>query len=273
MKNTHARRLLALYIFAASAVTPLASRAQGNGTTPAPADPAKAHLDRGSMFYDLQDWASAQREFKEAYMADPKPQTLFMLAQSQRLGGDCTSAIGTYKAFARLSGVTPAQQAAAEGLTHKCEADLEAKKNAAAAATAASTAPPSSAAPPPTAPPPKEKPSAPGPWYGDVLGGVLFFGGLAVAGTGTAFLIVGNSAMSGSTSATNYGAYQDQSSGAKPQQTIGVVGIGLGAALALGGVLRYVLVAGHKPKEGGVALVFEPRIGPDGGAATLMGRF
>jgi len=272
MKNTHARRLLALTIFAASAVTPLASRADGNGTTAA-TEPAKAHLDRGSMFYDLQDWPSAQREFKEAYMADPKPQTLFMLAQAQRLGGDCTSAVGTYKAFGRLPGVTPAQQAAAEGLTHKCEADLEAKKNAAAAATSASTAPPSSASPPTTAVPPKEKPSAPGPWYADALGGVLFFGGLAVAGTGTAFLIVGNSAMSGSSTASSYGAYQDQSSGAKPQQTIGVVGIGLGAALALGGVLRYVLVAGHKPKEGGVALMLAPHVGPDGASATLVGQF
>jgi hypothetical protein len=270
MKNTNARWVLALSLFAASAVTPFAALAQSNGTS-AQADPAKAHLDRGSMFYDLQDWAAAQREFKEAYMADPKPQTLFMLGQAQRLGGDWATAIGSYKAYARLPGVTPTQQAAAEALIHKCEAEIEAKKNAPAAA--ATTPTPTPAAPPATVPPPKEKPSGPGPWYGDVLGGVLFFGGLAVAGTGTAFLVVGNSAMSRSSSASSYAAYQDQSSSAKPEQTLGVVGIGVGAALFVGGVLRYVLVAGKKPQESGVALMLAPAVGPGFATAMLSGRF
>ena len=270
MKNTNARRILALSLFAACAVTPVATLAQSNGTTTAQSDAAKPHLDRGAMFYDLQDWPSAQREFKEAYMADPKAQTLFMLAQAQRMGGDCATAIGSYKAYGRLPGVTPAQQAAAEGLTHKCEADIEAKKNAAAAAP---PPPPTPTGPPAAVPPPKEKPSAPGPWYGDALGGVLFFSGLAVAGTGTAFLIVGNSAMSRSSSAPSYGAYQDQSSSAKPEQTIGVVGLGLGAALIVGGVLRYVLVAGRKPQEGGAALMIVPAVGPNFATATLSGRF
>jgi hypothetical protein len=168
-----------------------------------------------------------------------------------------------------LPGVTPAQQAAAEGLTHKCEADIEAKKNAAVAPVPPPSATPAS--PPTTLPPPKEKPSVPGPWYGDALGGVLFFGGLAVTGTGTAFLIVGNSAMTRSASAPSYAAYQDQSASAKPEQTIGIVGVGVGAALLVGGVLRYVLVAGKKPHD--VAWTLAPSVGAGFATATLSGRF
>lgn len=273
MTKTTARCFLALFI-AAALSAPLPSQAQTR------AEQARAHIDRGAVFYNLQDWAAAAREYKEAYAADPKPEVLFMLGQAQRFGGECATAIGTYKAYSRSQGVTGTQQAAAEGLMHKCEAELADKQaKAVAAQPVAPAAPPHAAEGAPiTAPstaPAKETPVVPSPWYADVFGGVLFVGGLSLAGVGTGFLLAGNSAMSGAPSAASYAGYQDQSTGAKPKQTFGVAGVVVGSTVAMLGVIRYMVVAGRaRPAEKAAAwLGIEPRVGPGGAAAALVGQF
>jgi hypothetical protein len=282
MKKPIVRPLFALVIATLAVAAPASSRVQTPppAATGTPAEQAKVHVDRGLVFYNLQDFASAAREYKAAYLADPRAELLFMLAQAERQGGDCATAIGTYKAYARTPGVTPTQTAAAESLVHKCEAELaDAQAKAAAAAAAAKPAPgpsaPALAQPAPKgAAPPKDDAAAPGPWYGDVLGGVLFVGGLGLAGVGTGLLVAGNASMSSAPSGATFGDYKDQSAGAKPKQAIGVGGIVAGATLATLGVVRYVLVASRKgPDEKAAWLGVEPRVGPGGASAAFVGRF
>ena len=103
----HHPRLLVLLLALASA--------------PALADEASDHADRATRAYNLQDWNTALAEYRKAYQLDPKPETLWAIAQTQRLSGDCRSAVLTYKAYIR--GASAAGANAAEAWVHKCDGD------------------------------------------------------------------------------------------------------------------------------------------------------
>jgi hypothetical protein len=270
-------------LLALGAVSPIAS-AQ---TAPSKEQAAKDHADKGSVFFNVQDWPSAIREYRESYELDPRPETLYALAQSQRQSGDCTSAIKSFRAYGRVA-TSPQQQAASEGMIHKCENEMadQQKKAAAVAPVApvagATPAPAESStvapAPAPATPPAHEEPEKPRPIYADVFGDVLFIGGLAVAGVGTFFLVSGDSSMSSSGNGVPYNTYESNVSSAKPKQAIGVGGIAVGGVLALCGVWRYVTVANHnsalrEKENAGASASFLIAPQPSGAAAVVVGRF
>src|SRR5580658_301229 len=95
--------------------------------------PAFGHADDGgeharvaTRAYDLQDWATALKEYKAAYSADPKPEYLWRLAQTQRLSGDFESAILSYKAYQH--GASASQANAAADWIKACEAEVAAQQ-------------------------------------------------------------------------------------------------------------------------------------------------
>jgi len=66
-----------------------------------PADPGEAAYQEGRRYYDLRDWDNAIKKFKEAYKLRSDAPSLFNIAQSYRLKGDCVEAIGFYKTYKR----------------------------------------------------------------------------------------------------------------------------------------------------------------------------
>ena len=68
---------------------------------PASPSPADAAFDEGVRLYDLQDWDAAIAKFKEAYRLRAEPRSLFDIAQSYRLKGDCAEAQSFYKTYRR----------------------------------------------------------------------------------------------------------------------------------------------------------------------------
>jgi tetratricopeptide (TPR) repeat protein len=64
-------------------------------------DAADAAYDEGRRLYDLREWDDAIAKFKEAYKLRPEPRSLFNIAQSYRLKGDCAEASGFYKTYLR----------------------------------------------------------------------------------------------------------------------------------------------------------------------------
>lgn len=52
---------------------------------------------RGIELYKAGKYAEAASVLQQAYDAQPKPETLFALAQAQRLSGDCDAAVAKYK--------------------------------------------------------------------------------------------------------------------------------------------------------------------------------
>lgn len=121
-----------------------------------PADgPAKAAYEEGRRFYDLREWDQAIAKFKEAYRLSSDQASLFNIAQSYRLKGDCVEAVNFYKTYARNF---PRERGAARATSFITELDECAKQQA----SGAKPRPPTKPVPADPKPPPKPAPD-PGP--------------------------------------------------------------------------------------------------------------
>lgn len=230
--------------------------------TAAPLPPeATAHFEMGTRHYNLQEWAEAIKEYKEAYRLAPRLETLWAIAQAQRLGGDLDAAILTYQAFLRTN-PSERQAALANEAIVKCQAGLLDKRKAdpaplpgESAKAAPLPAPVGSGAPSGTgtltAPVSSVTPAPPGPprWYSDVLGDVLFLGGAAGVVLGGVLLGMGNAKVADANGAADYATFDQARSGGPPLQTAGVAGLAAGGALLASGVVRFLLVAGRRAPE------------------------
>ena len=68
---------------------------------PAPNPAADAAYQEARRLYDLREWDAAIAKFKEAYRLRPDAPSLFNIAQSNRLKGDCSEALSFYKTYRR----------------------------------------------------------------------------------------------------------------------------------------------------------------------------
>jgi hypothetical protein len=83
----------------------------------------RRHFQRGLQLFDEHRYALAIDEFRAGYAIEPRGELLYALGQAQRLGGDCPSAIATYRAF--LAGApTPQQSAVVQQNIADCEETL-----------------------------------------------------------------------------------------------------------------------------------------------------
>jgi hypothetical protein len=241
------------------------------------ADEAQDHVDRALRAYNVQDWSVALREYKAAYEIDPQPQTLWAIAQTQRLSGDCRSAILTYKAY--LRGASASGANAAERFIKDCEGTVDAQRKALDDQPRAEPAKPPPAPPPVTpvvtpAPAPAKQTahSSPRPTLLDPLGDVLAIVGVGGLATGTVFLLQGNSNMSAAAAKRPYQAYDKAVDDARTQQRIGVgalVGGGVVAGLA---IWRFAAVASHHASASDEHAL-APVVVPGGGLVTYGGSF
>lgn len=203
-----------------------AARADG------PLDPlpsAKPHVEAGVAAYAAGDYELAIREFTAAYQIDPQPAVLYAWAQSLRLGDRCADAIVVYRRYL-ATGPNEAQIAAAQGGISRCEREPSPE--------------PAAAAPSPEPARPEPGPAIdrarPRPWYADPLGGALVIGGAASIGAGVGLLVRSGQHRDAARGATHREDFVELLDTATLQRRLGAVGLGVGAALVTGGVLRYV---------------------------------
>lgn len=210
------------------------------------------HYEKGTVYYNLQDWANALKEYRLSYEIEPKPGTLWAIAQAQRLSGDCRAAILTYRSYTRLG--SPAGVAAAEELISRCQAALEEQRHAAEEpappprAEAAERAPSSVHA---TALSSGRKVETERAWYADPLGDVLLATGLAGVAVGAFYLRTGNDDWRAAPHASDYRAYEHLRSEAQQKERIGVAALSAGLAVTALSVLRFALHGrrGHGPSR------------------------
>jgi hypothetical protein len=207
------------------------------------ADEAADHLAKATSAYNIQDWAAALAEYREAYRIDPNPKTLWSIAQTQRLSGDCRGAILTYKAYVR--GASTAGANAATEHIKTCQADLDAQQHAIDAAVIPPKPEPAAPSPEPAKPvpvkadvdpavrvePASQPPhdTAPRSWIRDPLGDVLFVVGVGGLATGATFLVLGASHLGGAPDQATSGAYDRAVSDGHSDRTIGFVTGAVGA--------------------------------------------
>ncbi len=209
---------------------------------------AKAHIDRGTHYFDVQQYAKAAEEYQVAYLLDPKPEYLYASAQAQRLAGDCTKALRSYAAYLRTK--PPAQdQAKTQKNIERCEQELKDHPPVAEP----SVVPLPSAGPPPPVPatvvPPPSPPvvaRAGSPRSHDWAGHMLVGGGIAVAAAGLVFYLGGRATIRDYNSAATYdqfAARRGEVDAARTRQTLGVSAMAVGGGLVVGGVLHYIFHA------------------------------
>ncbi|HUJ61040.1 MAG TPA: hypothetical protein VLX92_21200 [Kofleriaceae bacterium] len=233
------------------------------------ADEAAEHVAKATRAYNIQDWSVALKEFKAAYELDPKPETLWSIAQTQRLSGDCRAAILTYKAYMRSASSAGAN--AAMDWIKSCEADLEAQQKVVDAAVAPKPEPepkptptpaPAPAPPKPVTPPPPRAPAPPHHRSAllDPLGDALVIAGIGGLGVGGTMFAIGALDSGDATSKPTAGAYNHAVSDAKNEQTIGAIVGGAGVVLVALAVWRFESVSAHS-NERAPAVTVVPTVG------------
>jgi tetratricopeptide (TPR) repeat protein len=240
---------------------------------PADAEAAKAHSDRGMMYYNLSDWPAAIREFRAAFEADPRPDYLFSKAQAEKHRGDYTAAILSYKAFLRTSDASPARVAATESLIKDCETKLDEARKADARREDEQRSAREDKSRQILSSAPAVKVVAAAPvhksWATDATGLVLFIGGLGVGAAGTTFFFLGNTEMHNAANQATYQQYESNVSEAKTKRLWGIVGMSTGGCLLAASIVRFALVASRSSREEGVVAYLD--LGP--ASVGVRGRF
>jgi hypothetical protein len=218
------------------------------------ADEATDHLDKGTRYYNVQDWPNALTEYKAAYVLDPRPETLWAIAQTQRQAGDCRAAILTYKAY--LRGASTAGANAADQWIKQCEANIEAQRKAAEEATKP-VEPPQVHAPAQPVTPVAAHPTGPAEHRSallDPLGDVLGVIALAGVGAGGWYLVRGNSDMTASSAKPTYQLYDKAVDDARTEQHIGAYALIGGTVFAGLAVWRFLAVRSRSETPPAVAV-------------------
>src|SRR6476660_9887663 len=91
--------------------------------SPAFAQKSRANelVKQAKTHFEVQEYAEAEAELKEAYKIDPRPEIMYALAQAQRMNGECDKAIISYKNFLR-SNPAETQRKLAEDNIATCSA-------------------------------------------------------------------------------------------------------------------------------------------------------
>ncbi|HXU68601.1 MAG TPA: tetratricopeptide repeat protein [Polyangia bacterium] len=211
---------------------------------------AKAHFDRGQALFEKAQYGAAALEFQAAYEFQPLALLLWNAAQAYKKSGDNAQAIDYYKRYLEAD---PKSNKRAE--VEKTISDLDFKEKV------ANAEPPTESAPPPGPPRPQagdteappfselalaqakadraSRKQPPRPWWKDPIAPALLGAGVALAGVGGGLWGAANATVgSASHSYDDFAAAH----GVGGQRVAGVVMLSIGAAVAIGGAARYLLV-------------------------------
>jgi tetratricopeptide (TPR) repeat protein len=218
----------------------------------ASADRSAADLLKSArQHFDLQEYAQAEADLKEAYRLEPKPEILYALAQAQRMNGECDKAIVSYQNFLRSNPRADQAKLASENV-ERCKAELAAKPK---------PTPEPTPEPKPTPEPPKPTPAPTTrtvgvAWSSNWAGHVLVGGGLAAIG-GTLLALHAQHAIDNIDSAMFYDDFVSRSKAAgtaKTERIAGIASAGLGGALIVTGIAIYWLRSAHQEASPTIAI-------------------
>jgi hypothetical protein len=233
--------------------------------TAAPVDPAaNQHLQAGLAHFTKKAYDAAIDEFKAGWAIEQDIDILYAWAQAERMRGNCPGAIKLYKQYLNLGSLTAAQQKAGQVNLERCQKALAGEQ------------------PEPDKQPDKqpaliEKPVAPPaadtPWYTDPLGDALVVVGVAGLAFGTVEMLSSTSEEDAATGATTYQDYKDHIESAQSKRTLAYVGLSAGAALVVGGIIRYATRSHGHPTTESSGVAASAWLAPGGGGVVLGGRF
>lgn len=257
-----------------------------------------ALTQKGIEAYNSQeDYASAARLFKQVFEARPTRNNLWLYAQSVRMGGNCSAAVPLYERY--IEGMEDGKSKAdVQGIIDDCRevvdisgGTVQGEENDPKPADPESA---EGTEPPDTLPNTLDSVEPIKPWYQDPLAPTLLGLGVAATAAGATLLGIAADRERGLAESSTYNEFVDKwhaeqkraecyDSGNENDQLgscrdfviAGAATAGAGAALILGGVVRYlVLAAGQKrAEERAQELVVEPTASTEGFGLSLTGRF
>ncbi len=266
------RRLPLVLALAGAPALALALAAPPATAQPAPpADPVQARIDRAMAYYEAADLARALDELAAAYAESPRPDLLFAMGRIHVERGECAEAIAAYRRFLASKPGPNSTQIATDAIA-------ECQKVLAAAGERLPVDPGTGAAGLPaghdrtaaTAAPPAV-PTRTRPWYTDALGDALVGVGLAGGVTAGALYLSARDdldrAAEGGPGGVTLAEHDRLVARADRKQLWAGIAGGVGAALVVGGVIRFV--TGDRTETVTVA----PAAGGAGASVTVGWRF
>jgi tetratricopeptide (TPR) repeat protein len=231
-----------------------------------PLPAARPFVEAGVAAYKEGDYETAIRNFSAAYQRDPQPAILYAWAQALRQGRRCADAIAVYRRYLATD-PNEAQIAAARHGISLCEKTQPLEPDQPAPAPEQPGAPASEElAPAGVTPPVAPIDAPPRRWYRDPLGGALVIGGAVSLGVGAGFLVRSSQNRGAAGDAVFREEFVELLDTATLQRRLGVVGLGVGAALVTAGIVRYVT---QRPRDRGRAV----SIAVAGRSLVVAGRF
>lgn len=216
---------------------------------PAPelSDPdAQRHLRAGIDHFVAGDYAAAADALEAAYAIEPDPRVLAAWGRAELRAGDCDAAVDKLRRYLDTA-PPPAGADEARAMIAECAEDPEAAPSEPAVSTPTTgsagpieAAPPSSDARP--LDPPRPTTPATKPWSRDVLGGVLVGTGAAALATGLGLTIAAFVGQGRARDIDDHQDFVDAETRARTLERASFAMYGIGTALAVGGVVRWVIV-------------------------------
>jgi tetratricopeptide (TPR) repeat protein len=256
--------------------TAATARADGQ---PAGGDPkarAQVHYEAGVCAYNIGEFESAIREWKEGYRILALPDFLFNIAQAYRGTRDHQNALFFYNAFLR-------ERPDAPNVEEVTALRDEMQRILAEQRAAAPEGPGPKEAPVPARPAPEEPPpvaaltSAPVDPRSSgrsvrLTGAAVAGGGAALLATGVVFSLAASSAAADLEAAAAEGApwssaLEDRERAGKRNETLGVVFLATGSAAVVAGAITYVL--GRRSGRAAISVAVAPISG--GGLIATVG--
>jgi tetratricopeptide (TPR) repeat protein len=194
------------------------------------------HYQVGKRLFEQKRYAEALEEFRQALSLTPRPEVLYSMAQTQRLLGDCASAIGTYRAFLAARPGEPLAEYARANI-ERCEHEAGSARDPA--------------------------------WYRDVVGDLLVGGGLVAGVTGAVVWRSGRADAMDLARAPDYQTFlarQSAASSALTEQRVGIAAMIVGGVAVVGGVVHYVHQARSSRRESSLGIALTA------GGAIITGR-
>jgi tetratricopeptide (TPR) repeat protein len=262
---------LAAMLAVVCALAPAAARAEGQ-TDARPLDArAEEHFQRGLAHYKAEEYEAAIAEFQAGFEIDPHPRLLFNWAQSERLSGDCATAVELYRKLSAEE-IPPAVAEVVDDNLTFCERAL-------AHPPIQDNGNGNDDVDPVPSPDPADRATqgavvAPDnglrrPWYVDSIGGALVASGVVSMTIGLYYYDLSADELEAALHDDTLPEFNDHLSAARSDRLIAQIAAGVGLAAVTAGVLRYVLHQPPRPdaKRVGVA------IGGSGGMFTIGGNF
>ncbi len=212
----------------------------------------RPYADRAAAKMEDGDWRGVAEILEEGYEVTGSLRLLAAWARAEKEAGDCTRSLEIYERFFAAD-PTPEQVQTVQPHVQACRDRL---------AREAELAPEPEPEPEP-APTPVDAPKR---WPRDVLGGVLVGVGGALLVTGTGLAVAAELGDARVDAASTQGEFESQLQRAQRLAYASYAVFAVGGALAIGGVVRWAVVA-KRSKQVSLAPL------PGGGVVSLSGRF